>query len=303
MSVIDDLLSVLTDAQRQTIEMRFGLDGEEPMSQERVAAVRGISQQAVAQAESAALTKMRAAVGSVDPSVLADFLAGQPTLVGAAEFDSDSMVVETERLTCKICFVSLPATEFESYSNGRPRARCRECRRDESRERTQSGAGREALRRWYAKPENKLKQAGHAAAWRAARRRRDPEGLRAADREANRSRRARLKETDPVRLYLEDREREQRRRARAVGNGVFKIAKKDERRLRAQPCQHDHRGGCSGQMNLDHIVPLSRGGRHSIGNLQMLCQFHNTSKNNRLEVEVRAGKRRPRKTRFAKEEA
>ena len=55
-------LAALSDVQRVTVIMRFGLDGEEPMSQERVAAVRGISQQAVADAERVALGKMRTAL-------------------------------------------------------------------------------------------------------------------------------------------------------------------------------------------------------------------------------------------------
>ena len=42
-------------------------------------------------------------------------------------------------------------------------------------------------------------------------------------------------------------------------------------------------------VHLDHIVPLARGGTHSIGNLQYLCQSCNVRKLDRLEVEVRYG--------------
>jgi 5-methylcytosine-specific restriction endonuclease McrA len=75
-----------------------------------------------------------------------------------------------------------------------------------------------------------------------------------------------------------------RRRARLAGNGVFAIAVKDMRRLLAQSCAEC---GAAGQ-HVDHIIPVSRGGRHAIGNLQMLCAPCNLSKNNKLSVEWRA---------------
>lgn len=76
------------------------------------------------------------------------------------------------------------------------------------------------------------------------------------------------------------------RRARKSGSGAYQVSGKDLARLTAQGCQHAHYGACSGPMHVDHIVPLARGGRHSIGNLQGLCQRHNTSKGDRLEIEV-----------------
>ena len=78
-----------------------------------------------------------------------------------------------------------------------------------------------------------------------------------------------------------------RRRARKHENGVYEISPKDKRRLLQQGCQHAHLGACGGSMEIDHIVPVSLKGRHSIGNLQMLCSHHNRSKSNRLEAEVR----------------
>ena len=64
------------------------------------------------------------------------------------------------------------------------------------------------------------------------------------------------------------------------------MSPKDLARLTAQGCQHASYGACSGPMHVDHIVPLARGGRHAVGNLQALCQRHNTSKGDKLEIEV-----------------
>ena len=82
-------------------------------------------------------------------------------------------------------------------------------------------------------------------------------------------------------------ERNRRRRAKMRGNGVFTVSPKDQRRLDAQPCAHAHLGPCNGKLEVDHIIPISRGGSHGIGNLQMLCRHHNSSKKDSLEVEVR----------------
>jgi 5-methylcytosine-specific restriction endonuclease McrA len=56
--------------------------------------------------------------------------------------------------------------------------------------------------------------------------------------------------------------------------------------------RHDHRCSyCnerSDRLELDHVIPLSRGGRHSIGNLVPACLRCNRSKHAKLLVEWRA---------------
>ena len=79
-----------------------------------------------------------------------------------------------------------------------------------------------------------------------------------------------------------------RRRARMADNGVFDVTHKDLNRLLASPCAVC---GSTDDIHIDHIIPIDRGGRHSIGNLQPLCAFHNHSKNNRLMVEWMATRR------------
>lgn len=48
--------------------------------------------------------------------------------------------------------------------------------------------------------------------------------------------------------------------------------------------------GSAGDLTMDHVVPLVRGGRHSIGNVVPACRSCNSSKNGRFIVEWRKSK-------------
>lgn len=74
-----------------------------------------------------------------------------------------------------------------------------------------------------------------------------------------------------------------RRIARRKNCTAYVISDKDWRRLLTSPCAFP---GCSGtDIEIDHIIPLSRGGSHGIGNLQALCRHHNRSKHSKLWIE------------------
>lgn len=75
------------------------------------------------------------------------------------------------------------------------------------------------------------------------------------------------------------------RRAKQRDNGVFAITDKEKKALLAQPCASC---GSDENIHIDHIIPVSRGGRHSIGNLQALCASCNINKSDLLLVEWRA---------------
>ena len=77
------------------------------------------------------------------------------------------------------------------------------------------------------------------------------------------------------------------RRAREM-TGAKIIIPKDLKRLSRLPCAYC---GATEKLELDHIVPLSRGGIHSIGNVTVACRSCNASKNNRLLTEWRLGHR------------
>jgi|688.fasta_scaffold182956_2 5-methylcytosine-specific restriction endonuclease McrA len=89
-----------------------------------------------------------------------------------------------------------------------------------------------------------------------------------------------------------------KRKSRMAGVGVLHISAKDWNRLVAR-----HHGKCfycgaSGRMSMDHVVPISRDGRHSIGNVLPACITCNSSKRNRTIMEWRLGRsvRRARTT-------
>ncbi len=65
------------------------------------------------------------------------------------------------------------------------------------------------------------------------------------------------------------------RRAKAKLNGAYLVTKKEIFKLRQSPCFYC---GEKGQSTIDHIIPIARGGTHSIGNLVAACGFCNSSK-------------------------
>ena len=78
--------------------------------------------------------------------------------------------------------------------------------------------------------------------------------------------------------------KDSKRRLAQQNNGEFLILESEVRRLYKSACAAC---GATGEITADHIMPLSRGGRHSIGNLQPLCKPCNSSKKDRLMVEWR----------------
>lgn len=81
-----------------------------------------------------------------------------------------------------------------------------------------------------------------------------------------------------------------RRQERIDANGRFVVTERDIRRLWVR---FDGRCAYCGAKarEADHVVPVSRGGRHSIGNLVPACRSCNSSKQRRLIVEWRKRQR------------
>lgn len=80
------------------------------------------------------------------------------------------------------------------------------------------------------------------------------------------------------------RRRNSRRRARLAQATCYAITAKEMRRLYSMPCAF-----CASteRIDLDHKIPLSRGGSHGLGNLMPLCDNCNSTKYNKIIMEWR----------------
>jgi len=77
-----------------------------------------------------------------------------------------------------------------------------------------------------------------------------------------------------------------RRRARLAQNGVYEVTAKDIMKMLRQPCVY-----CGAPSeHIDHVIPIAKGGRHSIGNLAPACKSCNLHKSSKFISFWKAGK-------------
>lgn len=72
------------------------------------------------------------------------------------------------------------------------------------------------------------------------------------------------------------------RRAKKLANGVYQISNKELERLYSSPCFYC---GSTESIQMDHVIPIKKGGTHGIGNLVPACQKCNYSKGSKLLIE------------------
>lgn len=96
--------------------------------------------------------------------------------------------------------------------------------------------------------------------------------------EKNRANTAKWAKANPEKI----RESEHRRRANMAQNMSYAIRPSFLKKLYLSPCNNC---GQTGNIHMDHVIPISRGGTHGEGNLQPLCQRCNTSKGNKFMME------------------
>lgn len=179
--------------------------------------------------------------------------------------------------TCTRCKAEKPLDQF-----AKTETRCRDCNRERAREYRDKHPDRvKASQAKYAKTDKakvrtkRWLDAGgseYQAEWQQQNR----------DRCAAASRRWYYRNLDAERVRYTN----NNNRRRDLTRGF--VSDKDMRRLLAECCAEC---GAAGE-HIDHIIPISRGGRHSIGNLQMLCAKCNLSKHNKTMIEWRYRRRK-----------
>ena len=81
--------------------------------------------------------------------------------------------------------------------------------------------------------------------------------------------------------------REHIRRTKKSDSSARLVTERDLAKMLMKPCIY-----CGAQSaHIDHIIPLSRGGTHSIGNLAPACQWCNLSKNSKYIMEWKKGRK------------
>ena len=78
------------------------------------------------------------------------------------------------------------------------------------------------------------------------------------------------------------------RRARIENNGVYLILDKELAKLYSSPCFYCD---ASERIEADHIIPISKGGQHSVGNLIPACRSCNAEKGQKYLMEYLMYKR------------
>lgn len=78
--------------------------------------------------------------------------------------------------------------------------------------------------------------------------------------------------------------RSDRVKRRNLGTDMFYVSDKDIKRLMRSSCFNCN---SNERLEVDHVIPLTLGGRHSIGNLQVLCHYCNRAKFNKLPIQFR----------------
>lgn len=80
-----------------------------------------------------------------------------------------------------------------------------------------------------------------------------------------------------------------RHQARSRGREVDLVLRKEIRRLYHSACIYC---GATERITLDHLIPLSRGGDHTIGNLAPACRSCNARKGTKLPIEYKVWRKK-----------
>lgn len=180
-------------------------------------------------------------------------------------------MIQFKNKTCVSCKRELDLSSFNKRKNSKDgyRNQCKECRRIQLNEWRYKNPEkyRESNKKFY------FKNTKRFAAWRKKNR----EDNR--DREKARYQKYHQEHKDQAKNRLN------KRRSLMQQNGVFVVLEKEILKLYRSEC------ACCGSrenITMDHIIPISRGGTHGIGNLQPLCLTCNLSKSTKFMTEWRS---------------
>lgn len=200
---------------------------------------------------------------------------------------------------CSKCGVDKNRSEFfkDSKSKDRLRSSCKECDSKKARERYIKNKEKILARQKEYYRANQQGAINYARQWRKDNPDRCREyhrvyAERYSEKERQRhflkSRRYALENPEAVRLSSrrwssKNKEKVALKNAnRRAKTREFLVTEKDIARIYAQPCSNCE---LKEHITLDHIVPLARGGNHSVGNFQPLCRSCNSSKGAKLMME------------------
>jgi len=176
--------------------------------------------------------------------------------------------------TCKDCQIDKPLSDYYADKSGKDgyRSNCKICLKEKLKTNyiSKRSVKLKIQANWYANNSDKAKK--YAKQWR----KNNPDKTKKYHQD--------YIEANPDKERIRSREKSLRRRTKLKGNGIFTIINKDLLKLLSQPCC---KCGNTNNQTLDHIIPISRGGRHSVGNLQTLCLFCNVSKGTKTIMEWR----------------
>jgi len=94
----------------------------------------------------------------------------------------------------------------------------------------------------------------------------------------------RWKEANRELLRAIDSNKRDRRRAKIKSNGTFKVTSKDLAKMYGKPCVYC---GERDNIQIDHVIPIAKGGVHGIGNLQPLCKVCNSKKSDKYMMQFK----------------
>jgi 5-methylcytosine-specific restriction endonuclease McrA len=200
----------------------------------------------------------------------------------------------TEYRACIRCYQTKLITDFaiDRHKKSGYKTVCLACKRIEKGQ-TNLDAPRRVL------SENPLPRAERYKRWV----KNNPEKRRAINKKHDEKLKNKIKHAERQRLYRQKKpqayqdwvsknpdkalSRNTKRRLALSSENAFQISKKEVTRLYKSNCFYC---GSNKKIQIDHAIPLARGGRHAIGNLLAACEICNKSKHAKTIMEFRQWK-------------